>query len=57
VIPRPEQGILHCPCHEGVFDLRSGRVLAGPPPRPLPRIALDIRGRDIFATGVESRTS
>lgn len=25
-----------CPCHGGVFD-RDGRVLAGPPPRPLDR--------------------
>lgn len=24
-----------CPCHAGVFDL-TGRVMAGPPPRPLP---------------------
>ena len=57
VVPDHKNNCLHCPCHEGVFDLRSDRVLAGPPPRPLPRIALDIRGRDIFATGVESRTS
>lgn len=56
VIPKPEEGILHCPCHEGYFDLRSGAVLAGPPPRPLPRITLEIRGDDIYATGVELRT-
>jgi len=57
VIPRPEQGVIHCPCHEGVFDLRTGRQLAGPPPRPLPRILLEIRGDDIYATGVENRTT
>ena len=57
VIPRPEQGVIHCPCHEGVFDLRTGRQLAGPPPRPLPRILLEIHGDDIYATGVETRTS
>ena len=28
-----------CPCHGGVYD-REGRVLAGPPPRPLDRIAV-----------------
>lgn len=56
VIPRPDQGVFHCPCHEGIFDLRSGRVLAGPPPRPLPRITLAFQGDDIYATGVESRT-
>ena len=53
VVPKPAAGVFHCPCHEGLFDLRSGRVLAGPPPRPLPRITLEIRGDDIYATGVE----
>jgi len=57
VIPRPEQGTLHCPCHDGYFDLRSGRPTAGPPSRPLARILLEFRGREIFATGVESRTT
>ena len=28
-----------CPCHGGVYD-REGRVLSGPPPRPLDRIAV-----------------
>jgi Rieske Fe-S protein len=56
VIPQPEKNALHCPCHEGYFDLRSGRPTAGPPTRPLPRITLEIRGGDIYATGVEIRT-
>ena len=56
VIPKPAEGIFHCPCHEGSFDLRSGRVLAGPPPRPLPRVILQIIGDDIYATGLETRT-
>lgn len=25
-----------CPCHDGIFD-REGRVVSGPPPRPLDR--------------------
>jgi nitrite reductase/ring-hydroxylating ferredoxin subunit len=57
VIPRPEQGVLHCPCHEGLFDLPTGRPVAGPPTRPLPRILLELRGRDVFATGIELRTT
>lgn len=56
VIPRPDQGVFHCPCHEGIFDLRTGRALAGPPPRPLPRILLEVRGGEIYATGVEAAT-
>jgi nitrite reductase/ring-hydroxylating ferredoxin subunit len=35
------EGELLCPCHEGVFDVRTGEVTAGPPPRPLPRVILD----------------
>jgi thiosulfate dehydrogenase [quinone] large subunit len=27
-----------CPCHGGVFDARTGQVLQGPPPTPLPSI-------------------
>jgi nitrite reductase/ring-hydroxylating ferredoxin subunit len=57
VIPDPERGALRCPCHDGLFDLRSGKPTAGPPRRPLPRILLEVRGRDVFATGVEWRTT
>ncbi len=32
-----------CPCHEGIFDARTGRVLAGPPQRPLGRIDVEVR--------------
>ena len=51
------EGVIHCPCHEGYFDLDTGRVLAGPPPRPLPRILLEVRGEDVYATGIEWRTT
>jgi len=27
-----------CPCHGGVYALADGRVLAGPPPRPLDQL-------------------
>ena len=57
VIPRPDRGDIHCPCHEGYFDLRSGRPIAGPPPRPLPKIVISIRGREVYATGIEWRTT
>ncbi|MFC8274419.1 Rieske (2Fe-2S) protein [Streptomyces sp. NPDC057271] len=33
-------GELYCPCHEGVFDARTGEVTAGPPPRALPKVLL-----------------
>jgi len=56
VVPSFAEGTLRCPCHEGFFDLGTGRPLAGPPRRPLPRIALEVRGRDVYATGIELRT-
>jgi Rieske Fe-S protein len=56
VVPRMDEGVLHCPCHEGYFDLRTGRNIAGPPPRPLPKIELVVEGDEIFATGVIETT-
>lgn len=57
VVPRPEDGTLHCPCHNGSFDLETGRPLAGPPRRPLPRVRLDVRDGTVYATGIEERTT
>jgi Rieske Fe-S protein len=56
VLPRVDDSVLTCPCHDGTFDLASGRPLAGPPRRPLSRVHLEIRGGSIFAAGVEERT-
>jgi Rieske Fe-S protein len=56
VIPKPEQGQLRCPCHNGYFEIKEGRPIAGPPRRPLPRVTLEVRDGIIYATGVELRT-
>ena len=56
VRPRPDEGVIHCPCHEGYFDLLSGKPIAGPPRRPLPLVRIALRGNDIYATGLEERT-
>jgi Rieske Fe-S protein len=56
VIPHPEKGELHCPCHHGYFEIKEGRPIAGPPRRPLPRINLTVRDGVVYATGVELRT-
>jgi len=53
VVYAPKRDRLECPCHHGVFSVRTGRVLAGPPPRPLARIRLEHRGQDIVAVGVD----
>ena len=37
-----------CPCHDGFFDPTDGSVIAGPPPRSLPRFPVSIRNGNIF---------
>jgi nitrite reductase/ring-hydroxylating ferredoxin subunit len=44
---------LVCPCHEGHFPARTGQVLQGPPPRPLPPIILRQDGGRPLAVGVD----
>lgn len=44
---------LECPCHEGYFSVRDGRVLQGPPQRPLPRVVLQRRGGTLVAAGMD----
>ena len=57
VVPAVDVGRLHCPCHNGWFDLATGRPVAGPPQRALPRILVEVRDRSVYAIGVEeSRT-
>jgi Rieske Fe-S protein len=44
---------LECPCHEGGFDVHTGSVLYGPPPRPLRRIELDVlSNQEAWAVGI-----
>lgn len=46
---RPDLGIIWCACHNGQYDLQ-GRNIAGPPPRPLERYAVNERGDEIFVS-------
>jgi Rieske Fe-S protein len=34
VVPEPETKCFRCPCHEGSFEISTGRPIAGPPRRP-----------------------
>ena len=47
---QPSVDKIECPCHHGYFDARTGAVLQGPPPRPLPRLEVVMRGDEIFVT-------
>lgn len=55
VVPDVAQGLLLCPCHNGSFELATGRARTGPPRRALPRVTLELRDGAVFATGVETR--
>ncbi|WP_256103410.1 Rieske (2Fe-2S) protein [Streptomyces sp. ODS05-4] len=49
---RGAEGELYCPCHEGVFDARTGEVTAGPPPRALPKVlVLEQEDGSVWAVG------
>ncbi len=37
-----------CPCHNGIFD-QEGRVIGGPPPRPLDRYEYKVEGGILYA--------
>ncbi|MFA5506300.1 MAG: Rieske 2Fe-2S domain-containing protein [Vulcanimicrobiota bacterium] len=52
VVPEPDKNRFHCPCHAGYFDIKTGRPLAGPPRRPLPKIELEFDNNTIYAVGV-----
>jgi arsenite oxidase small subunit len=43
-----------CPCHQSRYDpAREGVVVQGVAQRPLPRVALEVDGGDVFAVGVD----
>ena len=37
-----------CPCHRGQFDVKTGAVLAGPPPRPLDELEVQVRDAAVY---------
>ncbi len=53
IVYHAEEATLFCPCHRGYFALEDGRPTGGPPIRRLPRIRLEERGGQIYATGVD----
>jgi thiosulfate dehydrogenase (quinone) large subunit len=39
-----------CPCHGGTYDAKTGQVLAGPPPTPLPKIPVTVTDGKVTTT-------
>jgi len=50
VFYQPQADKIQCPCHHGWFDARTGNVLQGPPPRPLPRLEVTIREDSVYVS-------
>lgn len=44
----PENGTFNSPCHGGVFSKDDGRVLGGPPPRPLDSLEYKIEEGELW---------
>ncbi len=44
-----EKKVFRCPCHTGFFDLKSGAVLGGPPPRPLDTLRVKVEDGVLYA--------
>jgi Rieske Fe-S protein len=43
----PSRSRVFCPCHDGVFD-PQGRVVSGPPPRPLDRYEVELLAGGVY---------
>jgi len=54
VFYQPANDKIQCPCHNGWFDARTGNVLQGPPPRPLPRLEVVVKGEEIYVAEPQS---
>lgn len=46
---RKDLGLIWCACHGGQYDL-DGTNIAGPPPRPLPKLRVDVKDDEVYVT-------
>lgn len=46
---RPEEQVILCACHRGLFDM-TGKNVGGPPPRPLESYGVRVQGGDIIVS-------
>ncbi|MBI5166619.1 MAG: ubiquinol-cytochrome c reductase iron-sulfur subunit [candidate division NC10 bacterium] len=47
----PDRQQLISPCHNGIFDI-NGNVVSGPPPRPLPKYKIEVKGDKVYVGGL-----
>jgi menaquinol-cytochrome c reductase iron-sulfur subunit len=57
----PSRNSFICPCHHGIFDMKTGAVLGGPPPRGLDPLPVRVNNGQVevilkqFRSGVPER--
>ena len=44
---RKDLGEIYCACHNGKYDL-NGKVVSGPPPAPLQKYEVALKGEEVF---------
>lgn len=48
---------IECPCHNGWFDVKTGEVVAGPPPRALKKLEVSFENDGIFVQHPKEETT
>ncbi len=43
-----KKNVIHCPCHDGLFNPVTGAVVSGPPPRALPAYELAVKDGQVL---------
>lgn len=46
----PQNQRIFCPCHGGVYDMKTGDVVAGPPPKALTKFRVEVKDGDVIVS-------
>ena len=47
---QPAEDRIHCACHGGVYDSKTGKNVSGPPPKPLPIHSVEVQDAQIIVS-------
>ena len=50
------KNMFHCPCHHGIFDMKTGAVVGGPPPRGLDTLPVRVEDGNVLVQFTSFRT-
>ncbi len=48
----PQNNRIFCPCHGGTYDMNTGAVVAGPPPRPLRSYHVEVTDGNVVVSRI-----